>query len=352
MAEHPGAGLEKKAYVPRSVFSVSALPQHERFDAWKESIASIFDVEAEKDVASDFRATIEAHLIGPLLFARTETLRQSWTRSSRRMALDGMDHYLIQYFPRGGHTDLDPTVTGNPNGYIVVFDLSRPIANATSDFRNLSLLIPRALLAERLERPDEMHNRIVGGVVGDLLRTHLLTLEHHAQTLEADSADRVADVALGIASACLNGIETGDVLRDGAAPYAAIMKIKRFIDAHLHREDLTAALIARQNGVSRSKLSAMFEHHGGVATYVRAQRLQRAFQRLRDPGYRYRSLYEIALETGYNNDAAFCRAFKNHFDITPGEARRMRRPRQKRHASHLGSGRHYEDWLHNLGAAA
>lgn len=335
--------------VPRSLFSVADLRESERFEAWKDSIASIFDVEAEKEIAERFHATLEATLIGPLLFARTETCRQAWSRSPRRIALDGMDHYLVQYFERGGHLDIEGATHG-PDGYIVVFDLSRPLANTTSDFCNFSLLIPRPLLAAQLERPDEMHNLVVKGVVGNLLRNHIQTLQALSGSLDMASADRVSEATIGLVAACLNGTDVDSALRHGSTSYAGVVQIKHFIDAHLHSESLTADRVARQNGVSRSKLYTMFERHGGVAAYIRTRRLQHAFHTLRDPTRRHRSLYDIALEAGYNNDAAFCRAFKNHFELTPGDVRRLRHTRQHTQDVVANASRRYEHWLHHLGA--
>src|SRR3546814_16376337 len=69
--------------VPRSIFSVDACPPGERFEYWRHRIAAIFDVEAAHDVVGDFHATIDSHLLGPLLLARTCTKRPQWTRSSR-----------------------------------------------------------------------------------------------------------------------------------------------------------------------------------------------------------------------------------------------------------------------------
>ena len=351
MREQHQTGPEHLQGVPRSIFSVADLPQREKFEAWKDSISSIFDVEAEKEVAGSFHATLEATLIGPLLFARTETRRQAWSRTPRRIAFDGMDHYLIQYFEYGGHLDIEGASRG-AGGYIVVFDLSRPLANTTSDFCNFSLLIPRPLLAAQLERPDEMHNLVVKGVVGSLLRNHILTLRALSDSLDVASSDRVSEATIGLVAACLNGVDVDSALRDSATSYAGIVQIKHFIDAHLHSESLTADRIARQNGVSRSKLYTMFERHGGVAAYIRARRLQHAFQALRDPSRRHRSLYDIALEAGYNNDAAFCRAFKNQFELTPGEVRRLRRVRPTAQEAVADASRRYEHWLHHLGATA
>src|SRR3546814_2317717 len=79
--------------VPRSIVSVDACPPGERFEYWRHSIAAIFDVEAAHDVVGDFHATIDSHLLGPLMLARTCTKRQQWIRSSRTIARDSMDHY-------------------------------------------------------------------------------------------------------------------------------------------------------------------------------------------------------------------------------------------------------------------
>lgn len=347
--QHP---FDREGTVPCCYFSVRDHRPGERFEVWRDSISSIFDVEAEKEVIADFDASIVAHLVGPLLFARTETRRQSWSRTSRRMAQDGMDHYLIQYFERGHHVAGLGAAAGLASGYVVVFDLSRPIANVTSDICNLSLLVPRPLLAERLERPDDMHNAIVGGALGRVLREHMQALLELAPTLDIGAADRIAEATVALAAACLNGARAGTSGQDGAMSPATIVRIKRFIDAHLHSETLTADRIARHHGVSRSKLYTMFERHGGVASYIRARRLQHAFRALRDPRHRPRSLYDIALEAGYTSDAAFCRAFKSQFDVTPGDVRRLTLTHINADVASGDDSRRYEKWLHTLGAHA
>src|SRR3546814_20408273 len=90
--------------VPRSIFSVEGCPPEERFDYWRHSIAAIFDVDAAHDVVRDFHATIDSHLVGPLMLARTCTMRQHWVRSSRTVARDGLDTYMVQIFASGGQT--------------------------------------------------------------------------------------------------------------------------------------------------------------------------------------------------------------------------------------------------------
>src|SRR3546814_3590475 len=93
------------AAVPRAVFTVADLPERERYDAWKESIACIFDVDADpEDRDGDFFAAIDASMYGPLMLARTTSRAQHWERSAATIARDGMDHYMIQYYETGSQT--------------------------------------------------------------------------------------------------------------------------------------------------------------------------------------------------------------------------------------------------------
>src|SRR3546814_21167137 len=88
--------------VPRAVFTVADLPERERYDDWKESIACIFDVDADpEDRDGDFFAAIDASMYGPLMLARTTSRAQHWERSAATIARHGVDHYLINTHTTG-----------------------------------------------------------------------------------------------------------------------------------------------------------------------------------------------------------------------------------------------------------
>jgi len=79
--------------------------------------------------------------------------------------------------------------------------------------------------------------------------------------------------------------------------------------------------LARAVGMSRSSFAARFTDLVGSApmTYVTTWRLNLARARLAesdDP----QSV--VAQEVGYQSEAAFCRAFKRHFEVSPGSLRR------------------------------
>ncbi|MGI9475498.1 MAG: AraC family transcriptional regulator [Hyphomicrobiaceae bacterium] len=83
----------------------------------------------------------------------------------------------------------------------------------------------------------------------------------------------------------------------------------------------TVEAMAAEAGMSRSIFADRFTSLMGMPplTYVTQWRMQLARRLLLDTEHR---LIEIAERVGYASEAAFNRAFKRHFDVTPGELRR------------------------------
>ncbi len=86
----------------------------------------------------------------------------------------------------------------------------------------------------------------------------------------------------------------------------------------------TLNTLARHAGMSPATLKRQFSQSVGEPplTYLRRIRLERAGQALRSS---VRSIAEIASESGYTSEFAFSRAFKAHYQMSPGRYRDQRR---------------------------
>jgi AraC family transcriptional regulator len=95
-----------------------------------------------------------------------------------------------------------------------------------------------------------------------------------------------------------------------------------YIESHLGG-NLTLESIAQHVGVSRYHLSRAFSTATGcgLALYVRGRRLSLTAKALLDgaPG-----ILSVALNAGYGSHEAFTRAFRQHFGLTPEQARAQR----------------------------
>jgi AraC-like DNA-binding protein len=82
--------------------------------------------------------------------------------------------------------------------------------------------------------------------------------------------------------------------------------------------------LARSVGLSRTRLAERFRHFLGMSpiAYLTEWRLKLGAEKLKTTE---RSVAEVALDVGYNSEAAFNRAFKRAYDAPPAQFRQQRK---------------------------
>lgn len=342
--------------IPSSRFTVEPLRPKERYEVWRESIACIFDVEGDRDIrrGDRFRARIDAHMIGPVMLARTTSLQQDWKRSPLTVARNGMDHYMIQHYEdghqqctyRGGSVEM-------PANGLIVYDLSQEVFTRTSDFTNISLIIPRPMLDAALRSPDSQHMRVITGSepLVAVLRDHMRTVADQADRLTLREGMELGPVMVGLAAACLNASIQDTPGGRFAVDHATLTAIKREIEARLDDRELTPADLCRRSRISRTRLYELFEPIGGVFHYIRERRLRTALLALLDPTQDRKLIYQIAYDAGFNDESSFSRTFRKRFGFSPRDVRRGGARGEDRNDGMMHEGvldRRYEQWLHTL----
>lgn len=109
---------------------------------------------------------------------------------------------------------------------------------------------------------------------------------------------------------------------DTGQEYAlCIEDVKRYIRYHIH-EPLDRETLASVAGFSIPHFHRVFRAHVGESaiSYVRRLRLLRAGQRLRMGAV---DITEVALAAGYDSHAAFGKAFKQQYGLSPSEFRQL-----------------------------
>jgi AraC-like DNA-binding protein len=91
------------------------------------------------------------------------------------------------------------------------------------------------------------------------------------------------------------------------------------MERELLSRDLTPDRIAVTLGVSRSTLYRAFEAAGGVITSIQRRRLAHAYALLRQRQGRTPTVADIAYVCGFASESHFGRAFRDRFDISPGD---------------------------------
>ena len=100
-----------------------------------------------------------------------------------------------------------------------------------------------------------------------------------------------------------------------------IEEVMRYIRAHIN-EPLDRETLASVAGFSIPHFHRVFRAQVGesAASYVRRLRLIRAGQKLRMGAV---DITEVALAAGYDSHAAFGKAFKQQFGLSPSEFRQL-----------------------------
>ena len=100
-----------------------------------------------------------------------------------------------------------------------------------------------------------------------------------------------------------------------------IEDVMRYIREHIN-EPLNREMLAAVAGFSVPHFHRVFTAHVGesAASYVRRLRLERAGRKLRMGAV---DITEVALAAGYDTHAAFSKAFKQQFGLSPSEFRQL-----------------------------
>jgi AraC family transcriptional regulator len=100
-----------------------------------------------------------------------------------------------------------------------------------------------------------------------------------------------------------------------------ISAVRRYIGQHMD-ERLDRKVLAAVAGFSVPHFHRLFTAQCGenIARYVRRERMLRAGRKLRMGAV---DIAEVALAAGYDNHAAFSKAFKRQFGLSPSEFRQL-----------------------------
>jgi AraC family transcriptional regulator len=98
-------------------------------------------------------------------------------------------------------------------------------------------------------------------------------------------------------------------------------QVKQYIRTHID-EPLNREMLAAMAGFSVAHFHRIFTDIAGeaIASYVRRMRLERAGRKLRMGAV---DITEVALAAGYDTHAAFSKAFKQQYGLSPSAFRRL-----------------------------
>lgn len=333
--------------IERSVFDTRGLAPAQQAAAWTETIGSIFDVELRSTGAAGYAARVEGTLVGSNVIGRVEAGTQMFRRSAFRSYADGLEGYVVQSFARGSVRFADDLAPLTAPGQLLAIDLTQPLETINSDFELVSLFLPRKKMEHGRSSGPHLQATAPESALGRMTAEFLLGLERSLARMDPQEAATAMDAAMDLVAECFRG-----ELRRSMTQTSHRIALLETVRAHIaQRLDVGAPVeideLARWAGCSRATLYRVFEPIGGIAAYVRKQRLARVLRDLASttPALRALSIGEIASRHGFESDAHFSRLFKSVFGLSPSEARHHLFHDASHRSADGAEDRRYELWM-------
>lgn len=306
--------------------TTAAVPPKQAFAYWREVITQHFIHLRPEPVRPDhFFSAIDAHALCGYSFSRVRAGAQRVYRTAREIARSPRDLIFLNihvsgagsYKQNGDERMLHP-------GDIFIIDAAAPFELGCSEgLVQLSLKTPRALLWDRLRRPDGAAGALIPATswIGRLIGDYAGALWRGEDADHLEAAEQLLALA-GFELGRRNGAATTPRTALRAATYAhAKMHIRRTCADPA----LTPRRAADQIGVSLRTLQVIFAERGdAIARRIQGARLEAASAMLAEPSSRHRKVGEIAFLAGFSELSHFTHAFVRTYGETPGAWRRRR----------------------------
>lgn len=304
--------------IPCDRFSLPADPAL-RAGSWTQQLSPVFEAQLAPDAEFSGTVGMTTYHFGDVLLGTVSAPAQRLERSVRKIAQQGIDHILIQFYTMGEARVAfgRRTMSVKPR-QMVIFDLSQPVVTEAKAISATNIMVPRALLADHVSTIETLHGQPLESDSEPLRRlfaTYLTGLLACAEAVDAQQARFLSQAAAKHCGACF---QPGDGMARATEQLLGL-GIRQFIEAELASETLGVDTISARFGISRATLYRLFELDGGVASYIRERRLLRAMRLLTAPGGRPR-VSTVAYATGFSDEKTFSRAFNRHFGFLPREA--------------------------------
>ena len=313
-----------------ATFTTEVVPEHERAEYWQEIAGKMFlGLRTERRDWRPFFGTLESRTVGSVAVTFLHSSAQRVFRGAPEIARSPANcFYLAMQLSGTCRLTQAGRVHDAHPGDIEFLDSTQPGAIAfDTDYRRIVISIPYDDLRPRLVDIDR--------TVGDVARGHLgmgalasTYFRSFATTQLPDVASApAADILVDLLALTFNAPRAG---LDSNAPCmreARRVAIRQWVERRLDDPSLSPARIAARFKMSPRYLHGLFADQGvTVMRWVRSRRLARARAMLIDPSLRRRTILEVAIAAGFQDQSHFGRAFKAAFEMSPRTWRAIHRP--------------------------
>lgn len=310
-------------------FTVANESRNLQASAWSDYVGRILDCSLSRlQLREGFKGEIDSYVLSDMIYldSRTDALTQA--RTTARISRDSVRDYVFHVAVDG----IMETVTGSLREKksaqfvpgILALDMGQTMRMVRpTQSRVLAFFLPRAMVEEQIPDAEAIHGQVLGYTtpLTRLVLDRVNSLWRNLPTMQDEDAEQAIRVCAGLILAAFKKQSRRDSGVHAAVQVATRNKIRDFIEVNLRDGELSAEAILQTFPVARPTLYRMFEHEGGIGTYIRNRRLREAAEEL--AGAPHVSIMEIAYGWSFNSPSDFTRAFRRAYGLAPQDFRAL-----------------------------
>ncbi|WP_144163181.1 AraC family transcriptional regulator [Paraburkholderia sp. BCC1885] len=316
----------RKLEIAHQHFDVYALPAHQQLLTWCDRMIGVVDLLTKREGHTrPFLGWLDRYAVGEFLFADCYTDRIVQDRTIARISRDNARSIVFHVFfdaTAGSELIYPGKRTGTAlEGGIFAVDLDQPVQFKRAPCRHVTIFLPGALLHDVFPDPSALHGRVLSPHLPAVryLTGRVMSFAAQIRYMAPQEAHRILrEIVLLIADAF--GEQAGLAGSKAALGRAmAFDQARRYVQTNLHADDLSPDGVMASLGLSRPTVYRLFQHEGGLATYIRHTRLRAAAAELVTwPGV---PVQDIAYAHGFRSASDFTRAFRRAYGLAPQDIR-------------------------------
>jgi AraC-like DNA-binding protein len=308
-------------------FRSDEVPASHRLVAWREIIGrKLLRMEIEPLPGPPFHVDASLRVLDGIRFG-TSAFSASFFRRTRDLVDADNDDFFLIVNMEGTLTVSEPSgeiVLNEGDGYFMSCkDEKNFIRPATG--RLLGVRFGRAALSDVVPNIADCTNKFIPRSVSALrlLTVYLRDLDDNQKLTDADLRALVIRQIYELAGFILTPFCVSQAKKPSAGT-TRLQAIKSYVTENFKEHKLSIVDVAAAHGLSERQVQRSFE---GEATtfslYLLNKRLEHVHMALSDPRRAHRSISEIAASCGFNDISYFNRAFRQRYNRSPSQVRRI-----------------------------
>ncbi|MFD7120634.1 helix-turn-helix domain-containing protein [Streptomyces sp. NPDC059922] len=313
-----------------TVFRTEGVPAAERFGYWRECMTRLLcPMDMNSDYDSTFRAETRLLQLGSLSIWPGGMRRPMRCRRTPKLIRQSDPENYHLSLPMNGSMAISQAgreaIHGANEMYVV--DTSQPYECRVfgGPLRGVGLEVPKTLVPLPAHAVGRLLTRRMSAQegMGAQLAGFLARLADDSGSYKPADEQRLETILIDLFTATLaHHLDADDDLPPETHRRTLPLRIRTFIQHHLHDPGLTPGAIAAAHNISTSYLHSLFRNQDlTVSAWVRHQRLEHARRDLADRAQHTVPVHRIAARWGFTHHAAFTRAFTTAYGLSPRDYR-------------------------------